>query len=109
MLAGAPPFTAPRAQAVIAKRLADRVPAVRRLRDAVPAGGERALMGALARVPADPVASAGAFAEALATPRAVQPPRPRSLAVLPVVHLSGHPQDQDFADRGTEQVIAQLS
>src|SRR2546428_4705290 len=32
MLAGEPPFTGPTAQAVIAKRLADPVPAVRRLR-----------------------------------------------------------------------------
>ena len=38
MLAGEPPFTGPTAQAVIAKRLADPVPAVRRLRDAVPTG-----------------------------------------------------------------------
>src|SRR3989442_14007470 len=109
MLAGAPPFTAPRAQAVVAKRVVGRVPAVRRLRDAVPAGVERALMGALARVPADRFASAGAFAEALATPGVVQPPRPRSVAVLPFVNLSADPENEYFADGITEDVIGQLS
>src|SRR3989441_4675160 len=74
MLAGEPPFTGPTAQAVIAKRLADPVPAVRRLRDAVPAGVERALLGALATGPPDRVSSAGAVAEALPTPRVGQPP-----------------------------------
>src|SRR2546426_186402 len=92
MLAGEPPFTGPTAQAVIAKRLADPVPAVRRLRDAVPAGVERALMGALARGPADRFASPGAFAEALATPRA-RPPRGRAVAGLPLVNLSAGPED----------------
>ena len=108
MLAGEPPYTGPTAQAVIAKRLADPVPAVRRLRDAVPAGVERALMGALARVPADRFASAGAFAEALATPGAGRP-RARSVAVLPFVNLSADPENEYFADGITEDVIAQLS
>src|SRR3989442_1099540 len=48
MLAGEPPYTGPTAQAVIAKRLTDPVPAVRRLRDAVPVGVEQTLMRALA-------------------------------------------------------------
>ena len=109
MLAGEPPFTGPTAQAVIAKRLVDPVPAVRRLRDAVPEGVERALMGALARVPADRFASAAAFAEALATPGVVRPPRPRSVAVLPFVNLSADPENEYFADGITEDVIAQLS
>src|SRR3989449_3122733 len=108
MLPGGPPFRGPRAQAVTARRRADRVPAVRRLRDAVPAGVERALMGALARVPADRFASAGAFAEALATPGAGRP-RARSVAVLPFVNLSADPENEYFADGITEDVIAQLS
>jgi len=108
MLAGEPPYTGPTAQAVIAKRLTDPVPAVRRLRDAVPAGVEQTLMRALARVPADRFASAGAFAEALATPGVV-PPRPRSVAVLPFLNLSADPENEYFADGITEDVIAQLS
>src|SRR5438309_6715878 len=109
MLAGEPPYTGPTAQAVIAKRLTDPVPAVRRLRDAVPAGVEQTLMRALARVPADRFASAAAFAEALATPGVVRPPTPRSVAVLPFVNLSADPENEYFADGITEDVIAQLS
>src|SRR2546425_7927655 len=90
MLAGEPPFTGPTAQAVIAKRLADPVPAVRRLRDAVPAGVERALMGALARGPPRPFASPGAVARAPAPPRAGRPRAPAA-AGLPVVNLSADP------------------
>src|SRR2546422_2178001 len=108
MLAGEPPFRGPTARAGTARRRADPVPAVRRLRDAVPAGVERALMGALARVPADRFASAGAFAEALATPGAGRP-RARSVAVLPFVNLSADPENEYFADGITEDVIAQLS
>jgi len=108
MLAGEPPYTGPTAQAVIAKRLTDPVPAVRRLRDAVPVGVEQTLMRALARVPADRFASAGAFAEALATPGVV-PPRLRSVAVLPFLNLSADPENEYFADGITEDVIAQLS
>src|SRR5437762_9393115 len=80
MLAGEAPYTGPTAQAVIAKRLMDPVPSVRRVRAAVPTGVEHALMKALARVPADRFPSAVAFVEALATPAG---PRPPSVAVLP--------------------------
>src|SRR2546429_3482225 len=72
MLAGEPPFTGPTAQAVIAKRLADPVPAVRRLRDTVPAGVPTAPTGGAAPGPPARVASAGAVAPGPAPP----PPRP---------------------------------
>src|SRR5439155_6298323 len=65
MLAGEPPFTGPTAQAIAAKRLTSPVPAVRLVRDTVPAGVEAVLMRALARVPADRFATAVEFAEAL--------------------------------------------
>jgi serine/threonine-protein kinase len=68
MLTGAPPYTGPTAQAVIAKRVADPVPSVRRLRDTVPIAVEQALVKALAKVPTDRFASTGAFVEALAQP-----------------------------------------
>jgi eukaryotic-like serine/threonine-protein kinase len=108
MLAGEPPYTGPTAQAQIAKRLVDPVPAVRRLRAAVPAGVERALGKALARVPADRFTSAGAFAEALVRPDVVQP-EPRSVAVLPFLNLSADPENEYFVDGVTEDVIAHLS
>src|SRR5207249_10501908 len=81
ILAGEPPYTGRTAQAVIAKRLTDPVPAVRRLRTTVPAAVEQALMKALAKTPADRFASTGAFVEALTAPASVQP-RPPSVAVL---------------------------
>src|SRR2546421_4388898 len=68
LLAGEPPYTGRTAQAVIAKRLTDPVPAVRRLRTTVPAAVEQALMKALAKTPADRFASTGAFVEALTAP-----------------------------------------
>ena len=108
LLAGEPPYTGRTAQAVMAKRFADPVPSARRLRAAIPAGVEQALMKALARVPADRFASAAAFAEALAAPAAARPRTP-SVAVLPFLNLSADPENEYFADGVTEDVIAQLS
>src|SRR5881409_2717864 len=65
MLAGEPPYNGPTAQAIIAKRLTDPVPGVRRLRATVPAGVEQALRKALATEPADRFGTTAAFAEAL--------------------------------------------
>ena len=105
-LAGEPPYTGSTAQVLIAKRLVDPVPAVRRLRAAVPVGVEQALTKALAKVPADRWASALAFAEALTAP--ARPGLP-SVAVLPFVNLSSDPENEYFADGITEDVIAHLS
>jgi eukaryotic-like serine/threonine-protein kinase len=65
MLAGEPPYTGPTAQAVIAKRLMDPVPSVRRVRPNVAAGVDQAIQRALAPVAADRFATAGNFARAL--------------------------------------------
>jgi serine/threonine-protein kinase len=108
MLAGEPPYTGPTAQALITKRLVDPVPAVRRLRAAVPAGVEHALLTALAKAPFDRFASTLAFADALVRPAGVRA-RPPSVAVLPFLNLSADPDNEYFADGITEDVIAQLS
>src|SRR5881409_407674 len=108
LLAGEPPYTGPTAQAVMAKRLTDPVPGVRRLRATVPAGVEKALRKALATEPADRFGTTAAFAEAL-TQSAAAPQRPRSIAVLPFTNLSPDPENEYFADGITEDVIAQLS
>jgi serine/threonine-protein kinase len=65
MLVGEPPFTGPTAQAIIAKRFSDPVPAVRRLRPSIPEGLEVAVTRALAPIPADRFATAAEFARAL--------------------------------------------
>jgi eukaryotic-like serine/threonine-protein kinase len=66
MLAGETPFTAPTAQAMIARRFMETARPVRQLREAVPEGVELALQKALARTAADRFATAAQFAAALA-------------------------------------------
>jgi eukaryotic-like serine/threonine-protein kinase len=97
MLAGEPPFTGPTAQAIVAKRLTSPVPAVRLVRDTVPAGVEAVLVRALARVPADRFATAAEFAGALrrglAEPASRRPahrlPRTGALVAGAVLILAG--------------------
>jgi TolB-like protein len=81
---------------------------MRRVRETVPAGVERALTKALAKVPADRFVTASAFSEALAKPAPVAA-GPRSVAVLPFLNFSADPENEHFADGMTEDVIAQLS
>jgi serine/threonine-protein kinase len=65
MLVGEPPYTGPTAQAIMARRLSEPVRSLRTVRDTVPDQLERAVMRALARVPADRFRSATAFRDAL--------------------------------------------
>src|SRR5688572_3887183 len=65
MLAGEPPFTGPSAQAIIARRFTESPRPIRPVRPTVPPEIEQAVMGALARLPADRPPSAAAFAETL--------------------------------------------
>jgi serine/threonine protein kinase len=53
MLVGDPPFSGANRQAVIARKLADDIPSLRIVREAVPPALERVVMRALARSPAD--------------------------------------------------------
>jgi tRNA A-37 threonylcarbamoyl transferase component Bud32/tetratricopeptide (TPR) repeat protein/TolB-like protein len=66
MLAGAPPFTGPTAQTIMARHAVDPVPSLRTVRRTVPAAIERAIEQALAKVPADRFATASEFADELA-------------------------------------------
>jgi serine/threonine-protein kinase len=67
MLAGEPPFGGGTPQSIIAKHMQASVPDLRVVRPAVTAGLNRAVLAALAKVPADRFATAGKFAEALAS------------------------------------------
>ncbi len=79
MLAGEPPYTGPTAQVVMAKRLTDPVPSVRRLRETIPPAIDVAVSKALSKAPADRFVTAAQFAEAL-TPSVTGPVRLRLTA-----------------------------
>lgn len=65
MLVGAPPFSGPNPQAVMARHALDPVPSMRTVRSTIPQEIEAAVVRALAKSPADRFASMHEFAEAL--------------------------------------------
>src|SRR3954471_5760813 len=65
LLTGDPPFSGSTVQAIVAKVLTERPTAPTAVRDTVPPSVERAVLTALAKLPADRFASAEKFAEAL--------------------------------------------
>ncbi|MDH3290198.1 MAG: protein kinase [Gemmatimonadota bacterium] len=92
MLAGAPPFSGPSAQAIIARKTLEPVPGLRVVRDTVPPELEAAIMRALAKVPADRYATARDFAAALLggdgtvpAPTGEKGVRPRLVAAASVI------------------------
>jgi len=66
MLTGAPPFSGPTAQAIMARHAVDPVAPIRTVRHTVSEEVERAVLKALAKVPADRHTGAVEFAQALA-------------------------------------------
>ena len=109
MVTGEPPQTGATVQAVIAKLLSQPPVQPRMVRDSVPEVMDRAIMKALAKVPADRVGSAAEFAEAL-TAEVVKPEDAvKSIVVLPFENLSPDPDNEYFADGLTEELIAELS
>src|SRR5213594_1022976 len=68
MLVGEPPFTGSTAQAIIARHSLDSVSPPSIVRAAIPDTVERAILRALAKVPADRYPTTALFAEALAAP-----------------------------------------
>ncbi|MFL4975874.1 MAG: protein kinase domain-containing protein, partial [Microvirga sp.] len=68
MLVGDPPFAGSTVQAIVAKVLTERPTAPTAVRDTVPPSVERAVLRALAKLPADRFATAEKFAEALVGP-----------------------------------------
>ena len=68
MLTGDPPFTGSTAQAIVAKVMTEKPPAIRRQRDRVPEALEDAVLTALEKLPADRFASAAEFSAALIEP-----------------------------------------
>jgi TolB-like protein/tetratricopeptide (TPR) repeat protein len=70
MLVGAPPFTGPTAQAVMARHSLDMVSPPSIVRSTIPDAVEGAVLRALSKVPADRYPTTALFAEALNTPSA---------------------------------------
>ncbi len=122
MLAGAPPFTGPTAQAVITRRFTDPVPSLRAARPSVSEAVEQAVTKALARVPADRFATAAQLGQALVVHTGTTPPgtaraplaapttvAAKSIAVLPFVNMSADPENEYFTDGIAEEIINALS
>ncbi len=95
MLTGEPPYTGGTVQAIIAKILTEDPRPLRALRPSVPEHVDAALITALARLPADRMATAARFAEALDRPgtvaaRVVRSPAPaRNAWMIGVVATLG--------------------
>ena len=68
MLSGQPPFTGSSSQAILARHSLEPVPGLRVVRQSVPPGVERAIMQAMAKLPADRYPSVQRFLDALASP-----------------------------------------
>ena len=107
VLAGQPPFAAATAQAVMARQVADTVPSLRTVREAIPESVERAVRRALAKSPADRFGTVREFAQALEAPSVAAPER--SVAVLPFANLSQDQDDDYFSDGMTDEIITALS
>lgn len=110
MLTGSVPFDGFSPQTIIARQLVDPVPPIRTVRPAVSLGGERAVLKALAKVPADRHTSAREFAEALRRRISLADEVvAESVAVLPFDNLSAEPGSDYFSDGITGEIINALS
>jgi eukaryotic-like serine/threonine-protein kinase len=114
MLVGEAPFTAPTAQAVIARRFVHTPPDVTSLREGISKTISRALQTALARAAIDRYDTAAAFGTALndaqargGAPRTSAPEK--SIAVLPFANMSADPENEFFADGVTEEILNALA
>jgi tRNA A-37 threonylcarbamoyl transferase component Bud32 len=92
MLTGEPPFTGATVQALIAKMMSERPVPPSKVRDTVPPQVEAAVLGALAKLPADRLESAARFAEALdgrgGPGSPAMPPLPPTARAQPIGRLA---------------------
>ncbi len=85
MLAGAPPFTAPNATALIARIIGERPTKLRAVRNTVPVAVEAAVDKALSKLPADRYQRATEFADALSASARDASSVPRAASVVRAV------------------------
>mgnify|MGYP002622691091 CR=1 FL=1 len=115
LLTGEPPFTGPTPQAILVKRFTSEAPLVRTLRNDAPPGCESAVARALASDPDQRFATAAAFAAALladggSMPVASEPTTDaNSLVVIPFTNQGNDPEDEQFSDGLTEEIITDLA
>jgi serine/threonine protein kinase/tetratricopeptide (TPR) repeat protein len=116
MLAGAPPFEGPSAQAIFAAHLTQEPTPLHQLRPEIPVELEEVVAKALAKQPAARFATAAQFREALGTGTGAWAAMRRpwaehtgSVAVLPFVNMSVDPENEFFADGMTEDIINALT
>ena len=128
MAAGRVPFTATPATALMNEVLHRPAPRLETFARSIPSGFSALVAELLEKDPTRRPARAAAIAERLRALRALpsgEPPRAtdgrgsasepaspgriRSLAVLPLVHLSGDPEQEYFADGMTEALITDLA
>ncbi|HKW41838.1 MAG TPA: protein kinase [Gemmatimonadales bacterium] len=111
MLTGSVPFTGSTPQAVMARHSVDVAPPIRSVRPTVPEGLERAVLRALAKVPADRFATAAEFAAALTAREGATSnvDEGESIAVLPFANLSGDTDFEYFTEGIAEEIINALA
>jgi len=109
MLGGDRPFLGWSAQAILARQLLEPVPSLRTVRDTVPPEVERAILRALAKVPADRFATTAQFAEALVSRESpiADSAYEDSIAVLPFANPD--PETEYFSDGITEEISNALA
>ncbi len=108
MVTGEPPQTGATVQAVIAKLLSQPPVQPRVVREGVSEALDRAIMKALAKVPADRFDSAAEFATVLMAEVKGEGDE-KSIVVLPFENLSPDPDQEYFSDGLTEELITDLS
>src|SRR5437773_8677345 len=115
MLAGAPPLRGEGARATMAKQVTEAPPPLRAARPDAPPHVERALVRALAKDPAERLASAAEFVTALQTPAAGASVGVsvaawgRGIVVLPFTNASGDPDNEYLSDGITDELISALA
>ena len=113
LLTGEPPFTGPTAHAILVKRFTTEAPDLRTRRPDAPVACAAAVARALASEPDQRFPTAAAFAAALVgevSPMPVAAPADdRSVVVLPFCNQGTNPEDEQFSDGLTEEIITDLA
>jgi serine/threonine-protein kinase len=111
MLTSQTPFAGRPAQALIAAHIIETPKPIGQLRPAVPLSLAALVMRCLEKQPADRPHSADDIVRQLDSMRMSSPLMPRerpSVAVLPLVNLSGDAEDEHFSDGLTDELIGAL-